>query len=148
MHSLANSFPASLPHSSLPVLRHAGGLGAFLLASYNAESGEFETVYKLGTGFSDEALESFTQLLMPHKIDSVHPSARVRESPNAPDVWFDPKVVWEVAAADLSISPQHTAAMGQAAPARGIALRFPRFLRVREDKAAQGATSSEQVPGV
>jgi len=125
--------------------KRTGGLGAFLLASYNRDSGEFETVCKLGTGFSDEQLESFTRLLMPHKMSQMHPSARVRESPNQPDVWFEPKVVWEVAAADLSISPQHTAAMGKAAPDRGIALRFPRFLRLRDDKAAEGATSSEQV---
>ena len=32
-----------------------------------------------GTGFSDEQLESFTKLLMPHKIDAMHPSARVKE---------------------------------------------------------------------
>ena len=125
--------------------KRTGGLGAFLLACRNADSGEFETVCKLGTGFSDEQLEEFTKLLMPHKMDKMHPSVRVRESPNEPDVWFDPKVVWEVAAADLSISPQHTAAMGRAAPERGIALRFPRFLRLRDDKPADAATSSQQI---
>ena len=125
--------------------KRTGGLGAFLLACHNPETGEFETVCKLGTGFSDEQLESFTALLAPHKAAEVHPSVKVRESPNAPDVWLEPRVVWEVAAADLSISPQHTAAMGQAAPDRGIALRFPRFLRLRDDKEATAATSSQQI---
>ena len=46
-------------------------------------------------------------------------------------MWFAPRRVWEVAGADLTLSPQHTAALpllGRSPP-RGIALRFPRFLR-------------------
>lgn len=29
-----------------------------------------------------------------------------------PEIWFEPKVVWEVLAADLSLSPIYTAAQG------------------------------------
>ena len=58
------------------------------------------------------------------------------------DVWFEPKVVWEIKCADIQISPVHKCGhnlMGLDS-GKGMGLRFPRFLRVRNDKKVHEAT--------
>ena len=58
---------------------------------------------------------------------------------------FEPTEVWEVRAADLTLSPVHKAAVGRLHPERGVAVRFPRFVRVRDDKAPTDATTADEV---
>ena len=97
-------------------------------------------------GFSEQALKDFAALLGPTAIPQPPAYYRFGEGPNAtPEVWFSPSAVWEIKAADLSISPVHRAAAGLVDPSKGIALRFPRLLRVRDDKKPEEATSSSQV---
>ena len=117
--------------------------GAYLLACYNPEEEIYQTVCKIGTGFSDEALQSLPRL-DEHKIEGPRRYYSVPEGTNiTPDVWFAPSQVWEVMAADLSISPVHTAAAGSSTTPR-IALRF-RALRVRDDKGPEDSTNAAQV---
>ena len=126
--------------------KRTGVYGAYLLACYNEIDEEYQSICKIGTGFSDEALQQHTKALDPHKIDAPRRYYNVPEGPSiTPDVWFEPKQVWEVLAADLSISPVHTAAAGMVDAAKGIALRFPRFLRVRDDKGPEDATNATQI---
>jgi DNA ligase-1 len=63
-------------------------------------------------------------------------------------VWFAPAAVFEIKAADIQISPKYTCAIGTAHPTKGVGLRFPRFLGVREDKDPEDATPSSMVRGV
>jgi len=120
--------------------------GAYLLACYNEEEEEYQSVCKIGTGFSDVMLDELTAALNPKRLDAPRPYYRVPETAAlTPDVWFEPHMVWEVLAADLSISPVHLAAVGHVDAAKGIALRFPRFLRIRDDKGPEDATNATQI---
>ncbi|OWZ52250.1 DNA ligase 1 [Cryptococcus neoformans 125.91] len=116
--------------------------GAFLLACYDPDSEHYQTICKIGTGFSEEILAQFYEILKPLELEVVRGDIEVGGA--KPDVWFEPRVVWEVLTADLSLSPIYAAAHG-VIDSRGISLRFPRFIRIRDDKSADEATTAEQV---
>jgi DNA ligase-1 len=123
--------------------------GAFLLACYNPQSQNFETICNIGTGFSEELLQKLHAQLNPLEMEKpkpyyMHASGNMQQ----PDVWFEPKVVWEVKTADLSLSPKYMAAKGLAdsdGKGKGVSLRFPRFVRERDDKKPEDATTAGQV---
>ena len=48
-----------------------------------------------------------------------------------------------MAFADITKSPTYLAAMGLVDEERGLSMRFPRFLKVREDKGVEEASTAE-----
>lgn len=128
--------------------KRTGWFGSFLLACYDPDGERFETVTKIGTGFSEEQLQRFHSLFVEQGklLDKPRPYfAHSDSAAGKPDVWLDPCQVWEVQCADLSLSPAHMAAFGHVAEDKGISVRFPRLLRVRDDKESEEATTSEQI---
>ena len=122
--------------------RRAGGYGALLMAAYNDETQRYETVCKLGSGFDDNDLAEIPGRVDPHRAAD-QPASVVSDM--QPDVWFEPVVVLEVLAAEVTRSPIHTCGRKlEGEP--GYALRFPRFAnRYREDKGAEQATTTGEV---
>ena len=121
--------------------------GAYHLACYNPNTQNYETVCNIGTGFSDAVLEEFYQLLTPYIIDRPKPFYLHSQVPkDQPDVWFEAKFVWEIKAADLTLSPRYKAAAESGVDGgKGVSLRFPRFLKIREDKKPEEATESRRI---
>ena len=108
--------------------RRASFLGTFLLAARDdreSTDADFATIGKVATGITDEELAGLTDLLEPH----------VR-SEDGQVVDIDPAVVFEVGYEEIQGSPTYTS---------GYALRFPRFVSVREDKTPETADTIERV---
>ncbi|KAJ5151225.1 DNA ligase 1 [Penicillium canariense] len=124
--------------------------GAFLLAAYNPNSDSYETICNIGTGFSEALLEELHKELTPLVIDRPKPFYSHSTVPkDQPDVWFEPRLVWEVKTADLTLSPRYKAASdefeGTIGGGKGVSLRFPRFIKSREDKKPEQATTTRAV---
>ncbi|OZJ04362.1 hypothetical protein BZG36_03204 [Bifiguratus adelaidae] len=128
--------------------RKAGWYSPVLLACYNPETESLESVCKCMSGFSDQFYKDM-------RVFYGEVSGRICDGPKGyynvdtkalrPDVWFEPCEVWEIKGAEITISPVHRSAIGKISEDRGLSLRFPRFIKKREDKRIEDATTSDQV---
>ncbi|MDH3515535.1 MAG: ATP-dependent DNA ligase [Nitrosopumilus sp.] len=123
--------------------RRTGNYGTLLLATYDDDDDEFTSICKVGTGFSDEDLDQLYQIL--------HPKVTIKKNPRVnsdmeADVWFEPELVIEVVASDITLSPIHKSARDKIRKNTGLALRFPKFTgKIRIEKAAEDASTNEEV---
>lgn len=122
--------------------RRAGSYGALLAAVYDPEEDVYRTVCKVGSGFTDEVLEKIPAMLGEFRHEGKHPRV---DSLMEADVWFSPSLVMEVLGDELTLSPVHTAAFNQLRKDSGLAVRFPRFIRWRDDKSPEDATQVQEV---
>lgn len=123
--------------------RRTGRYGTLLLASYNQKNDTFESICKVGTGFTDENLDQFYQILSDRVILKKNPRI---ESDMEPDVWFEPELVVEIVASEITLSPIHRTARDVIRKGSGLALRFPKFTgKIRVEKAPEDASTDQEV---
>lgn len=117
------------------------GMGGFLVGV--AGGGEkdfaedsFYTITKIGTGLSDEQFRKMYSKLQKLEVEKKPTEyAKVNKNLN-PDSWVEPGLVVEIAADEITKSPTHSC---------GYALRFPRLVRMREDRAPEQATTTKEI---
>jgi DNA ligase-1 len=122
--------------------RRAGSYGALLMASYDPDEDIFRTACKVGSGFTDEDLLSFPELLDGERVED---KPRNVDSMLEAEIWFEPNVVMEVLGDEITLSPIHTCAFGRLREESGLAVRFPRFQRLRKDKAPEDTTTVDEI---
>lgn len=109
------------------------GIGQFLVGV--KDRGIFKTTSKIGTGLTDAQFRELNSRLEKLKTDQKPASYQV-DKIYTPDYWVTPSLVVEIAADEITKSPTHTA---------GLALRFPRLIRLRDDKNPDQATTASEL---
>ncbi|MFC1800424.1 ATP-dependent DNA ligase [Nanoarchaeota archaeon] len=111
--------------------KRSSWLSSFILACLDEETGEFVEIGRVGTGFKEKdeeegvSFNELTEMLKPLIISEKGKIATIK-----------PKIIIEVAFEEVQKSPTYNS---------GFALRFPRLVRLRDDKPASEASSLEMV---
>ena len=127
--------------------RKAAFWSPILLAVYDRETGVYEAVCKCMSGFSDafyqELNERYGSAQDPPPSfvhDGLYALGDVR-----PAVLWPPTEVWEIRGAEITASPTYPAATDLAVPGRGLSVRFPRFVRRRDDRPPESAMTPTEL---
>ena len=142
-NTLRDSFDLTVIGALLGKGKRTGYYGALLLAVYDKNSDTFQSICKVGTGFSDRDLEliynELKNYVVKEKYYNVNSNMKM-------DIWFTPRLVLEIRASEITLSPSHTAAYGLVRKDFGLALRFPKFSgRIRCDKKPEDSTNTSEL---
>ena len=126
--------------------KRTGRFGSYLMGTYDHKTGKVYSVCSIGTGLNDEKLEQLTNKSFEHyipaplinnhtdleKFNIVVPKVLFKQI----DCWLKPNMVWEIGGSDITTSKASSSGMG---------IRFPKFIRTREDKDLLSSTSRQQL---
>jgi DNA ligase-1 len=104
--------------------KRSGWLSSYYLGARD-EIGDFKFVGKVATGVTEQQLAEYTELLKP-----------LIEYQTGKEVTLMPQVVVEVGYQEIQKSPKYDS---------GFALRFPRVIRLRDDKSPEEADNLERM---
>jgi len=119
------------------------GIGGFLVGILNTENGEIESLSKVGTGLTEQEWVQLKNKIDKIKVEN-RPNNFVVDKSLYPDVWASAEIVVEIKADEITLSPVHKAARTFLGNEKGLALRFPRLVKIR-DKNIEDSTSSFEV---
>jgi len=114
-----------VPRAQYSEGRRSDWLGRLFLAAYDPETDGFVEVGRLATGYTDEELQEIT--------DRLEPLVTNREGRLLD---LEPELVLEIEYEEIQESTEYDS---------GYALRFPRFVRIRENLAPADADTVERV---
>ncbi|OGG03813.1 hypothetical protein A2W14_04695 [Candidatus Gottesmanbacteria bacterium RBG_16_37_8] len=129
------------------------GIGDFLIGVYDDKDEKFQTVAKIGTGLTDEEWKKIKLRSDKLKVKNKPENYDVDKMMEC-DVWITPLIVVEIRADEITRSPVHTAGRvmkpsisGKAfdVEVAGLALRFPRLERFRDDKKPMEVTTLKEL---
>lgn len=100
-------------------------IGSYVLACFDNIKNVYLEIGRVGTGLSDELLDTLTEQF-----------ADLIEAEDGVMLKIKPEVVFEIAFEEIQKSPNYPA---------GYALRFPRLVRVREDKTIEEIDTIEKI---
>ncbi|KAJ1284834.1 hypothetical protein BS78_03G235400 [Paspalum vaginatum] len=123
--------------------RKAGWYSPFLMACYNPEIEEFQSVCRVMSGFSDEFYKEMKEFYSGERILPKKPV--YYKTDEQPELWFTAEQVWEIRGADLTLSPVHHAAIRLVHPARGISVRMPRYTRSVPDRSPEDCSTADDI---
>ncbi len=127
-----------------------------LLALYDPETATYHAVCKCISGFTDAEYKRIRAKFTPGNGNELSYDAREQAlmdeydlgGMSTPDVFFRPTEVWEIRGADITLSPVYTAALGLVSEERGLSIRFPRFIKRREDKGVEQASTPRDLANI
>jgi len=115
--------------------KRAGFFGSYILAARDEETRRYKTVTKCGSGYTDEDLKELTKMFKKIQFNKPHPDVHIELDC---DSYFKPDVVFEITFEEIQKSPaeKHSS---------GYGLRFPRYIKIREDKRPQEANTVREI---
>ncbi|KAK7687060.1 hypothetical protein QCA50_009560 [Cerrena zonata] len=126
--------------------RKANWWSPILLALWDPDAGKLVAVCKCMSGFTDVFYKGLNERYPLGSDTCAQEPCWDLECDTGglrPEVYFKPQEVWEIRGADVTISPVSKAAFGLVSKTRGLSLRFPRFIKVREDKGIENASTPQ-----